>query len=68
VTSSNLAGYKVYIGTASGKYGSPLDVGNVTTYVANNLSAGNTYYFVVTSYNESGVESIPSNEVSKSIY
>lgn len=68
VTSTNLAGYKVYVGTASGRYGVPVDVGNVTSHVVNNLSVGNTYYFVVTSYNSSGSESLPSTEVSKSIY
>jgi hypothetical protein len=68
VTSTNLAGYKVYFGMASGRYGSPVDVGNVTSYVLNNLTLGNTYYFTVTSYNGSGVESAFSNEVSKSIY
>lgn len=68
VTSSKLAGYKVYVGTASGRYGPPLDVGNVTSYVVSNLAVGNTYYFVVTSYNTSGGESLPSTEVSKSIY
>lgn len=68
VTSAGLAGYKVYIGTASGLYGTPLDVGNVTSYVVSDLFLGNTYYFVVTSYNASGTESLPSSEVSKSIY
>lgn len=68
VTGSNLAGYKVYMGTASGRYGTPLDVGNVTAYVVSNLALGNTYYFVVTSYSTSGSESAYSNEVSKSIY
>lgn len=68
VASANLAGYKVYMGTASGRYGTPLDVGKVTSYAASNLAVGNTYYFVVTSYNTSGAESLPSTEVSKSIY
>jgi hypothetical protein len=49
-------------------YGTPLDVGNVTSYVMNGLTTGNTYYFTVTSYSGSGVESAHSNEVSKSIY
>jgi hypothetical protein len=53
---------------ASGRYGSPVDVGNVTSYVVNNLTVGATYYFTVTSYTTSGVESAFSNEVSKSIY
>lgn len=68
VTSTNLAGYKVYVGTAPGVYGTPLDVGNMTSYTVNNLSIGTTYYFAVTSYNTTGKESAPSNEVSKSIY
>jgi len=55
------------MGTASGVYGPPINVGNVTSYVLNNLAVG-TYYFVVKDYNTSGVESAPSNEVSKSIY
>jgi hypothetical protein len=68
VTSTNLAGYKLYMGTASGRYGTALDIGNVTAYVASNLTLGTTYYFVVTSYSTSGSESPYSNEVSKSIY
>jgi hypothetical protein len=68
VTSTNLAGYKVYVGKASGVYGTPIDAGKVTSYVVGNLAIGNTYYFVVTSYNSSGIESTPSNEVSKSVY
>jgi len=67
-TSTGLAGYKVYLGTASGVYGTSINVGNVTSYVMSNLAVGTTYYFVVTAYNISGSESLPSNEVSKSIY
>lgn len=67
-TDSDLAGYKVYMGTTSGLYGAPVDVGNVTTYTAGNLTAGTTYYFSVTAYDRSGNESIHSGEVSKSIY
>ena len=66
--STGVAGYNVYMGTASGVYGPPINVGNVTSYVLSNLAVGTTYYFVVKDYNTSGVESAPSNEVSKSIY
>ena len=59
------AGYKVYYGTASGVYGSPIDAGNVTQYTVSNLSAG-TYYFVVSAYLP-GQESGYSNEVNKGI-
>jgi fibronectin type 3 domain-containing protein len=67
-TSTNLAGYKVYFGTASGVYHSSISVGNVTSYTVPNLAVGNTYFFAVTAYNGSGIESGFSNEVSKSIY
>ena len=66
--STNLAGYKVYLGTASGVYSSSTSVGNVTSYTVPNLGIGNTYYFAVTAYNSNGIESGFSNEVSKSIY
>ncbi len=67
-TDSDLAGYKVYMGTSSGLYGTPVDVGNVTTYTAGNLTVGTTYYFTVTAYDQSKNESLHSSEVSKSIY
>lgn len=65
---SDLAGYKVYVGTSSGLYGAPIDVGKVTSYTLANLKVGATYYFSVTAYDVNGNESIHSAEVSKSIY
>jgi hypothetical protein len=59
---ADLAGYRVYVGTASGTYGSPVDIGNVTAYTVTGLGPG-TYYFAVTAYNASGLESGFSNEV-----
>jgi fibronectin type 3 domain-containing protein len=64
---TDLAGYKVYYGTASRSYSQSIDVGKVTTYELTNLSNGFTYYFVVTAYNQAGVESEPSNEGNKAI-
>lgn len=64
----NLAGYRVYVGLASGAYGPPIDVGNVTTYQVTNLALGQTYFFAITAYNRSGHESGFSNEASKSIF
>ena len=64
---TDLAGYKVYYGTASGSYSQSIDVGKVTTYEVTNLPNGFTYYFVVTAYNQAGVESGPSNERKKAI-
>lgn len=57
---SDLAGYKVYYGTAPGVYGTPITLGKVTTYTIPSLPPG-TYYFAVTAYNTSGLESGYSN-------
>ena len=67
-TSTNVAGYKVYMGTASGTYSSSITVESTTNYTVSDLAVGSTYYFAVTAYNASGIESSFSNEVSKSIY
>jgi hypothetical protein len=69
-TDSDLAGYKIYRGTASGVYGAVLTTlqGNATSYVATGLQSGTTYYFVVTAYDTAGNESPYSNEVSKSAF
>lgn len=62
-----VAGYRVSYGTAPGSYGSTVDIGDATTCVIEGLTTGNTYFFVVTSYDSSGNESEPSNEISKDI-
>jgi hypothetical protein len=62
-TESNIAGYKLYMGTTSGVYGAPIDVGLVTTYVVQNLVSGTTYYFAITAYNTSGLESAKSTAI-----
>ena len=70
-TDTNLAGYQVHIGTASGTYnypGSPFSVGKVNTYTISNLPIGQTYFFAVSAFNSSGNNSALSSEVSKSIY
>jgi fibronectin type 3 domain-containing protein len=68
-TESDLAGYKIYRAEASGGYGAPIAIlGNVTSYIATGLQVGKTYYFVITAYDSAGNESLPSNEVSKSIF
>jgi hypothetical protein len=58
----DLAGYKVYYGTASGIYGTPIVIAAQTTYTITGLAPG-TYYFAVTAYNTAGLESSFSNEV-----
>src|SRR5207249_1355262 len=63
----DLAGYKLYYGTSSGSYQFSVDVGNRTSYSLAGLLEGQIYYFAVTAYNSSGIESAFSNEVSKAI-
>ena len=67
-TETNLAGYKIHIGTAAGIYNATVDVRNVTSYNLSNLTIGTTYYFAVSAYDTAGTDSALSNEVSKSIY
>jgi Fibronectin type III domain/Viral BACON domain len=67
-TESDLAGYKVYRGTQSGVYGTSIAVGNVTTYQFTNLPPNTTYFFSVTAIDTAGNESVPSSEVSRSVY
>jgi hypothetical protein len=65
-TSPNIIGYKIYRGTASGSYDSPILIGNQTSYTVTGLTAA-TYYFSVTAVNASGEESGFSNEVTTTI-
>ena len=67
-TESDLAGYKVYRGTQSGVYGTSIAVGNITTYQFTDLPPNTTYFFCVTAIDTAGNESVPSSEVSKSVY
>jgi len=60
----DLAGYRLRFGTISGSYGSPINVGRVTSFDLTGLSASGTYYVVVTAYDASGNESGFSNAVS----
>lgn len=63
---TDLAGYKVYAGNASHSYQQDVSIGTQTSYTLDALDDGATYYFAVTAFNSSGVESAISNEVSKS--
>jgi hypothetical protein len=60
---SNLAGYKVHRGVASGVYTVSVDVGNVTEYPLVGLDPLLTYYYAVTAYNTNAQTSGYSNEV-----
>ena len=60
---SDLAGYKIYYGSASGNYQWNVDAGNVTTHTLSDLAIGGTYYAAATAYTTNGLESSYSNEV-----
>ena len=68
---SDLAGYKVYVGMASGMYsfpGSAFVTGKVTSYTISNLPMNQTYFFAISAYDSAGNESPLSAEVSRSIF
>jgi hypothetical protein len=59
----DLAGYKIYYGTADRAYQWNIDVGNVTSYTVTGLQSNILYYFAATAYNTQGLESGFSNQV-----
>ncbi len=58
------AGYMVYWGTASGVYDQQSDAQDQTSQTILHLSVGARYYFAVTAYNQDGMESDFSEEIS----
>jgi hypothetical protein len=68
---TDVAGYKIYVGTAPGLYTyphSPIVVGFTSSYTIIGLPSSQTYYFAISAFDYSGNESGLSAEVSKSIY
>jgi hypothetical protein len=63
VVSTDVTGYMLHYGTASGVYSQAIDVGNTTSCAVGNLIDGQTYYFAATAYNQAGNQSVYSNEV-----
>jgi hypothetical protein len=65
---TNLAGYKIHYGKTSSEYTETVALENagLTRYVVDNLPSG-TYYFAITAYNASGVESPLSGEISATV-
>jgi len=64
---SGVAGYKVYQGGATRVYTNSADAGAATQETVSTLTVGKTYYFAVTAYNSSGVESDDSSEISYTV-
>jgi len=65
---TNLSGYNIHYGTASGDYTQTVSVSNpgLATYVVDNLTPG-TYYFSIGAVNSTGTESPLSPEVSMTV-
>jgi hypothetical protein len=65
-SSSSVAGYNVYRSTVSGSSYAKMNgsVLGVVTYADSSVQSGQTYYYVATAVNSSGIESVYSNEVS----
>jgi hypothetical protein len=64
---TNVAGYNVYYGGASGTYTNKISAGNTTNTTLSGLVQGTTYYFAATAYAASGLESSFSSEVSYAV-
>ena len=57
----------VYCGTASGVYDQQAEANDQTSQTILHLAVGARYYFAVTAYNQDGVESDYSDEISCTI-
>jgi hypothetical protein len=65
---TDLAGFKIYFGTAPGALTNVVTIPNagVSTYVVDNLTPG-SWYFAVTAYTASGMESARSNVATRDL-
>lgn len=62
---TNVIGYRLHYGPTSGQYTNSITINSpLTSATVYNLTGGSEYFFAVTAFNESGLESDPSNEVS----
>jgi hypothetical protein len=60
---NDIAGYKIYYGERGRSYTTQMKLGNVTSAKVTGLKTSATYYFFLTAYNTSGLESDFSDEV-----
>ena len=63
----DVAGYKIYYGTACGCYSNVVAVGNTTNATVSGLIPGRKYYFAATTVDGAGNESGFSNEASYAV-
>jgi len=68
-SSSVVVGYRVYRSTTSGSFYSPLFSTplNALTFDDSTVTAGDTYYYVVTAVDANGVESVYSNQATANV-
>jgi hypothetical protein len=66
-SATNVAGYKIYYGTACHTYAGAVVVGNTTNTAIAGLAPGTTYFFAATTYDRAGDESAFSNEASYAV-
>lgn len=66
-SATNVAGYKIYSGTACHAYTSVMAVGDATNATITGLAPGTTYYFAATTVDSAGNESSFSNEASYTV-
>ena len=63
--STNVTGYRLHYGVASGNYTNSVAMtGNLTTNTVRGLVSGVRYFFAVTAHTAGGLQSDPSNEIS----
>jgi len=60
---ADVAGYIVKYGTKPGEYAAQVNVGKVTSFKAEDLVVGQTYYFTVQAYAADGSTSAPASEL-----
>ena len=67
-TLTDLAGFKIYYGTFPGEYGNTIMVANagLSSYLVEGLGAAD-WFFVMTAFNSSNIESAYSKEVFKTV-
>ena len=65
---TDLAGYRIHYGTSSGSYALSITINgtSLTSYLVEDLGASD-WYFAMTAFNSSGIESGYSSEVFKAI-
>jgi hypothetical protein len=66
-TEPSVSGYRLYQGGQSQVYTNILDIGQQTTLTISNLAPSASYYFAVTAYDDSGLESAFSGEINYTV-